>query len=700
MEAITSQWNDWNENAKISISLPCYIEQIVTYPASYQSFNYWKYKLKKAREKLICQDCVVVDKDGDKLRLTTNPGLPILSRLESTFVEITSLTKTTQCGHPVLVINEWKDTDTFPLKNKGYLTLKNYADQKKPLCNPFSDLLNPWSNSNFLWNPETVSLKKIQSLKQLKLDYNFNHHNLKQLDRTWSSLTQTLKFPLIVRVLAKCKEKLILQQTNHRKTWMCLSNVLIADNSGYSVLTIWDEAVADFHKNLKEGDILVLNGSYMAGTMRTNHRKLIHNIGPKVRHPTLELAPTGIELKLNKSDLNRVSIVHSGATCDTIPGLLCNFMSVEKLIRRGAAAGRMVDLVGVVTMHGRWEREGAWHFDQFWVRVWLQIMDHTSDKVVNVKMFVDQEAWDELEAAVLGEMVILTNLVSVFHEAEFSHLESSNQTSVFSGESTRDSRWCDQGSVRELRDSVDEDPSRWARILKLHGGIGGQFCLCPDLLAIISILDSDKEIINPLTFVDILNNLPIRGSKRILIKARICGIWKYYVESDGEAKLVETIASEKEEDKKLVSLIGSKVPDCMSAKKILTNLNESAKLTEAVKHFCFLNISEITENDLTHIRCAETEICIVSLVMGNVKIFALMECPLLKTIQEEAYENFMLDCFRLRQSSESDDLCEGVELVLRQVVKVKTSSDSESLNLTDADRSLLSDTFDIANALL
>ena len=52
------------------------------------------------------------------LRLTTNPGLPILSRLESTFVEITSLTKTTQCGHPVLVINEWKDTDTFPLKNK------------------------------------------------------------------------------------------------------------------------------------------------------------------------------------------------------------------------------------------------------------------------------------------------------------------------------------------------------------------------------------------------------------------------------------------------------------------------------------------------------------------------------------------------------------------------------------------------------
>jgi len=170
----------------------------------------------------------------------TNPDLPLLSRLESTFVEITSVLKTTQCGHQVLVINGWKDADTFPLKNKGYLTLINYADKNKPLCNPSSDLLNPWTTSNFLLSQESFSLKKFQSLKQLKLDFNFNHHNLKQLDRTWSSLTQTLKFPLIVRVLAKCKEKLILQQTNHRKTWMCLSNVLIADNSGYSVgMMLW-----------------------------------------------------------------------------------------------------------------------------------------------------------------------------------------------------------------------------------------------------------------------------------------------------------------------------------------------------------------------------------------------------------------------------------------------------------------------------
>ena len=82
----------------------------------------------------------------------------------------------------------------------------------------------------------------------------------------------------------------------------------------------------------------MLNGSYMAGTMRTNHRKLIHNIGPKVRHPTLELAPTGIELKLNKSDLHRVSIVHSGATCDTIPGKVAT-----KILRRFGGGPLILD---------------------------------------------------------------------------------------------------------------------------------------------------------------------------------------------------------------------------------------------------------------------------------------------------------------------------------------------------------------------
>ena len=90
------------------------------------------------------------------------------------------------------------------------------------------------------------------------------------------------------------------------------------------------------------------------------------------------------------------------------------------MIRAGAAPGRLVDLAGLVTWHGRWERESVTRSPaQSWVRLWLQVMDHTSDQVISVKMFVDAESWDQLEAAIPGEVIILTNLVSVFQARRY-----------------------------------------------------------------------------------------------------------------------------------------------------------------------------------------------------------------------------------------------------------------------------------------
>ena len=128
----------------------------------------------------------------------------------------------------------------FPLRFKSEIKLEGYGDQDKPLCNPSSDLLCPWTSANFLWGDD-LSLTKQYSLHQLQLSHNPLTQNLRQLDKSWSSLSRP--FPLVVRVLAKCRERLILQQDNHRKSWMCLTNLLVADNSAYSVLTVWDEAV-------------------------------------------------------------------------------------------------------------------------------------------------------------------------------------------------------------------------------------------------------------------------------------------------------------------------------------------------------------------------------------------------------------------------------------------------------------------------
>ena len=48
------------------------------------------------------------------------------------------------------------------------------------------------------------------------------------------------------------------------------------------------------------------------------------------------------------------------------------------MIRAGAAPGRLVDLAGLVTWHGRWERESVTRSPaQSWVRLWLQVTSAT-----------------------------------------------------------------------------------------------------------------------------------------------------------------------------------------------------------------------------------------------------------------------------------------------------------------------------------
>ena len=103
MEVISKNWSDLADNEPTSLSLSCYISQIFVYPASYQSYQFWKRKLNVPvpGNVLLCQDCVILDPSGNQMRLTIYPSIGILSKLEASYVEITSIMKSTQCGNQV-----------------------------------------------------------------------------------------------------------------------------------------------------------------------------------------------------------------------------------------------------------------------------------------------------------------------------------------------------------------------------------------------------------------------------------------------------------------------------------------------------------------------------------------------------------------------------------------------------------------------
>ena len=421
----------------------------------------------------------------------------------------------------------------------------------------------------------------------------------------------------------------------------------------------------------------------------------------QVRPKGSALTATQIEIKLNKGDLGRVSLVHNSATCESVPPLLSHFVTCASLDRAGAAPGRLVDLVGMVTWHGRWERESVtWSPAQSWVRLWLQVMDHTSPQVVSVKMFVDVESWTQLESAIPGEVIILTNLVSVFHDNKFSHLESSNQTGVFSGESALDSRFGHNDVVRTFRDKLEADLDSFSTVLREHGGFGGQFCRGPSALRDLSVLESDSEICKLDQLIEVFSKSIFRGSKRLLIKAKLSSIQTFHVDKKGHLVLTAVNKEEDELEKTVQNSIGTNAPAVASFQKSLMNLTRKSRLQEAIQYDCYLNLQRLVEKQ-TDVTVKETDICVVSLVMEDCKVISIADPSLIQILTETAVDHFMLDCFKNTLEGHDDPPWEGMEFVLRQAVTLSAQpSQSQMSEESSADKSILSNTIDIVNALM
>ena len=97
----------------------------------------------------------------------------------------------------------------------------------------------------------------------------------------------------------------------------------------------------------------------------------------------------------------------------------------------------------------------------------------------------------------------------------------------------------------------------------------------------------------------------------------------------------------------------------------------------------------------------ETDICVVSLVMEDCKVISIADPSLIQILTETAVDHFMLDCFKNTLEGHDDPPWEGMEFVLRQAVFLSAQpSQSQMSEESSADKSILSNTIDIVNALM
>ena len=649
MNQLEEAWSGVREGESLTCSIPVHVSQVFVYPADHAAYLYWS-KEQGVEEPVLCQDCLLVDNQGGGLLVMVHPIKRPLAVLEQSFILIRKVDKVYRGQHHILVMTDWEPCQEFQLLYRGEVKLSGYADQSRPLCNTWSDLVCPWTCSQFLWSKPAQLMKK-SVLSQIKSIAKFNPdlNNLRRLDLT------RVPMDLVVRVLAKCKENIILTQANHRKGWMCLCNLLVADNTSYAVMTVWDEAVSAFHSTVKEGDMLVLT-SYKAASLKPNHMALMHNMAPKVGGSGFNLSATDLEIKVNVSDLGRVWLLDSGAICDSVPLLITNFKTSNELVR--ASAGRLVDMVGMVMFHGRWER-GVYKVGRHWVRVWLRVLDHASDDLVSISVYPDVESWQELEKAVPGEVVLLTNLQVKSNETgNFSHLESTNQTGVFTAENALNSRFLSFPVVTAFKASLDSNLKRWRRAWRERGALGGQFSAGPSVLENLTPLDSKVTVGTRDQLSQMMEAMEVKSSRRILLNGRVSGAKLMKVSQAGDLVEVKTLLEEV--DSPECPLFGPQLPSAESFPKVVDRLDKDQSLI-SVKYFCFLNLGLDVKSPDT-VSYNESQFGLVTLLLADAKVNVLVEEKNLNRVCDSVSEHFMIDMFR-------PSFCPSeVELVLRQVV--------------------------------
>ena len=344
-------WENFLPEVRTKVSILARVISVKAYLADPTTYAKWRKKVGASWKKemvLPSFDITLELHNRGSLEVQLEPGLNAVERgklLEGETILITEISKV-DTGHSQshLLLHQWKPSNSTVAcisPPPPPIVLSNYSSSS-PLGHPGSPWLCPWTLLHPLWPP--VRISPLPTLPR-----NLDMSRLRPLAALDSAFLSSSSLPpLLVRLLAASRTRLKPQQGNPVKPWIALKNLLVADKTGHTVVTLWDAAVEETVGNWREGDILLLEGSYRVA----RHRDPIKDrLAPKLRH--LAVSPTEVEVKVNSRDLTRLSLIASGATAPSLPPSLCSFRDIRELREGRLAQDRPVDFVGAVIHHGR-----------------------------------------------------------------------------------------------------------------------------------------------------------------------------------------------------------------------------------------------------------------------------------------------------------------------------------------------------------
>lgn len=326
---------------------------------------------------------------------------------------------------------------------------------------------------------------------------------------------------------------------------MLMSNLLVSDKSAHTIITTWNDAALALNNELYENDIILLK-DYKISKFKSK-QKLKYQFSPKI---SLMNSPTEIELKINEKDLNNIFIVRNNT--QLVPTSVWNFKTVKSLVEGSHSKGRLLDIVGVLLITSRFEREQIYlqgtSSGQYNIRQWIGICDDTTNTILYIQTYLNKQNREKLSNYVVpGDILLLTNLIIISDQGKVLYLTTSNETQLFISPDFDHPKFdnCRERLSNIKTDSTKINLEKWLSLYQRFASIGGyvnplKTNLCKNILNIF--FDRRFQV-----HTHILN-LPFKCTSRFILRATVTNYYKVTFKNKKVHKVVKFDSSFVNED--------------------------------------------------------------------------------------------------------------------------------------------------------
>jgi hypothetical protein len=257
---LVAAWPSLGPGRPRPVAVQAVVVGVAAYLADSATFALWRESRGAGWRKGMVLPCFDLRLEGELGPVTVQlePGLGAVEAgrlLEGDTILLTLLSRAAALPSSHLVLHGWTRCGPALDPTPDASPLADYS-LSRPLGHPGAPLLCPWSLMAPLWPP-----RRLPRLATLPRDLDRARvWRLAGLDTAGPSNQPPPT--LLVRVLAASRTRLVAQQANRDKPWLVMKNLLVADRSAHTVVTLWDEAVRETAGSFGEGDILLLDGRY------------------------------------------------------------------------------------------------------------------------------------------------------------------------------------------------------------------------------------------------------------------------------------------------------------------------------------------------------------------------------------------------------------------------------------------------------